>query len=186
MQPQLLTGNQQVWYLNSRQKRSAAVRHQNVIFSDFFKTQTSGGCTNIAKVLRIIFAKFSYIALLGRTLALKFLKLTQPNGRVVSVFYNGKHQVQFQKQLVGVRLFISRLETDSFVFFSSQFIFLEYADSSNQRDFFLLGSLALRICPIKSVEYAWPQTAKKNFATRAKFFFFNALLFFSARLFLVY
>ena len=53
------------------------------------------------------------------------------------------------------RLFISRLETVSFVlFFSSLFIFLEYADSSNQRDFFLLGSLALRICPIKSVEYA--------------------------------
>ena len=52
------------------------------------------------------------------------------------------------------RLFINRLETDSFVFFSSRFSFLDYAGSSNQRDFFLLGSLALRICPIKSVEYA--------------------------------
>ena len=41
-----------------------------------------------------------------------------------------------------------------FVFFSSRFIFLEYADLSIQRDFFLLGSLALRICLIKSVEYA--------------------------------
>ena len=29
------------------------------------------------------------------------------------------------------RLFISQLETDSFVFYFSRFIFLEYADSSN-------------------------------------------------------
>ena len=58
------------------------------------------------------------------------------------------------------RLFISQLETDSFVFYFSRFIFLEYVDSSNQRDFqcnfFLLESLALRKSPIKSVEYAWP------------------------------
>ena len=43
-------------------------------------------------------------------------------------------------------------------FFSSKFIFLDYADSSNQhdfqRDFLPVGSRALRICPIKSVEWA--------------------------------
>ena len=62
------------------------------------------------------------------------------------------------------RLFISRLETDSFVFFSSKIFVLKYVDSSNQWNFFLHDSLILQICPIKSVEYAWPQ---KNFATRA-------------------
>ena len=59
-----------------------------------------------------------------------------------------------QLQSLNHRLFIRKLETDSFVFFSSRFILQEYADSSNQRDLFLLGSLALRIRPIKSVEYA--------------------------------
>ena len=59
-----------------------------------------------------------------------------------------------------------------FFFSSSRFIFLEYADSSNQRDFrrnfFLFGSLALRIRPIKSSEYAWPQ--KKNSQQKPTFF----------------
>ena len=85
--------------------------------------------------------------------------------------------------LFNHRLFISRLETDRFVFFSSLFIFLEYADSSNQRDFLLLGSLALRICLIKSVENARPQKKLRN---KSKLFFFYAFLFFSSRLFLAY
>ena len=67
------------------------------------------------------------------------------------------------------RLFISRLETDCFALFSVRFIFLEYSDLSNQRNFFLHGSLALRICPIKSIEYA-TRDCKKIFATRANFF----------------
>ena len=42
-------------------------------------------------------------------------------------------------------------------YFLHGLVVLKYADSSDQHDFFLCGSLALRICPIKSVEYAWPQ-----------------------------
>ena len=79
--------------------------------------------------------------------------------------------------------FTGRLETDRFVYFLHSAFVLEYADSSNQRDIFLHGSFVLRICPVKSVEYAWPQ---KTFATRANVFssiFFSS---FSARLFLVY
>ena len=80
-------------------------------------------------------------------------------------------------------LFNSRLETDSFVlFFFTVYFPLKYADSSNQRDFFLLRSFALGICPDKSVEYVWPQ---KNFATRATFF--SLIFFFSSRVcFIVY
>ena len=37
------------------------------------------------------------------------------------------------------RPFISRLETDSWAFFSSRFIFLEYANLSNQQDFFFFS-----------------------------------------------
>ena len=50
------------------------------------------------------------------------------------------------------RLFIGKLETDRFVFFflHSSFV-LEYAESSNQRDFLPLGLLSLRIYLIKSV-----------------------------------
>ena len=44
---------------------------------------------------------------------------------------------------------ISRLEIDSFVFFLHDSLVLKYADSSNQRDFFLRGLLALGICGIK-------------------------------------
>ena len=41
------------------------------------------------------------------------------------------------------------------LFFFRQGLFvLKYADSSNQRDFFLHRSLFQRICPIKSVQYA--------------------------------
>ena len=50
-------------------------------------------------------------------------------------------------------LFLDRKLTVLSFFLCSSFV-LEYADSSNQRDFFLRGSLVLRICPIKSVEYA--------------------------------
>ena len=50
------------------------------------------------------------------------------------------------------RLFISKLETARFVFFFLHSSFVqEYADSSNQRDFFRLGLISLRIYPIKSV-----------------------------------
>ena len=48
---------------------------------------------------------------------------------------------------------ISKLETNSLSFFYGSFV-LEYAGLSNQRDFFLHGSLVLRICPTNSVEYA--------------------------------
>ena len=48
--------------------------------------------------------------------------------------------------------------------------------------FFLHGSFVLRICPIKFVEYAWPQNNLRN---KSKIFFFNAFLFFGTRLFLV-
>ena len=65
------------------------------------------------------------------------------------------------------RLFVRGMETDSVVFFSYVSFVLKHADSSNQCDFFLHGSLVLQKCPIKSVEYAWPQ---KTFATRAFFF----------------
>ena len=61
-------------------------------------------------------------------------------------------------------------------FISSRFIFLEYDDSSNQRDFFL-GSLALRICPLPNQISRISVTAKQ-LATRTNFF--------SARLFQVY
>ena len=52
------------------------------------------------------------------------------------------------------KLIISRLKTDSFDFFFHGLFALEYADSSNQCDFFLYDSLVLRLCPIKSVKYA--------------------------------
>ena len=42
-----------------------------------------------------------------------------------------------------------------FCLFFLRFFFLWYADSSNQRDFFLFGSRTLRIFPIKLVKYAW-------------------------------
>ena len=95
------------------------------------------------------------------------------------------------------RLFISRLETDSFFFFCLGSLVLKYADSSNQRDFsffsfhYILVSLytyfsfhytisnSYAICRIRA-------TAKKPSQLEHSFFFFNALLFFSARLFLVY
>ena len=76
--------------------------------------------------------------------------------------------------LLNWKLTICLFPHDSFV--------LEYAGSSNQRDFFFQGSLVLRIHPIKSVEYAWLQKLFQQELT----FFFNALLFFSACLFLVY
>ena len=67
-------------------------------------------------------------------------------------------------------LFISRLETDSavflFFFLYSSFA-LKYADSSNQRGFFIDGLLVLQICSVKSVKYAWQ---RKTFATRANDF----------------
>ena len=44
-----------------------------------------------------------------------------------------------------------------FSFFLHGSFVLKYTDSSNQRDSFLYGSLVLRICPIKSVEYACTQ-----------------------------
>ena len=50
--------------------------------------------------------------------------------------------LHFENQQISAGLasqtidFISKPETDSFVFFSSRFVFLEYADSSDQRDFF--------------------------------------------------
>ena len=70
-------------------------------------------------------------------------------------------------------------------FFSLRFVFLKYADSSDQRDFqrnfFLLGSLELRICPINQSN---PHDRKKN--SQLEQTFFSSMLFFFARLFLVY
>ena len=80
------------------------------------------------------------------------------------------------------RLFIGRLETESFVFFLHGSFVLEYSDSSNQRDFFFT---------VLSF-YEYVQSNRSNTRDREKpsqqeqTFFFNALLFFSARLFLVY
>ena len=61
------------------------------------------------------------------------------------------------------RICISRLKTDSFFFF-------------------LHDPVVLQLCPIKSVEYAWSQKTSQQEQT----FFFNAILFFSARLLLIY
>ena len=61
--------------------------------------------------------------------------------------------------------------------------FLEYANSSNQRDFFLLDSLALRIY---SNQISRIRVTAKKFRNKNQLFFFNALLFLSVRLFLVY
>ena len=78
---------------------------------------------------------------------------------------------------------ISWLETDSFFFLHGSFV-LEYADLlSNQRNFFRHGSFVLPICPIKSVEYAWPQ---KTFTTRANFLSSKLFSFLSTCLFLIY
>ena len=44
---------------------------------------------------------------------------------------------------------------------------LKYADSSDQRDFFLHGSFVLEICLIKSVEYGW---LHKNLRNKSKLF----------------
>ena len=54
---------------------------------------------------------------------------------------------------------------------------LKYADSSNQRDFFLHSSLFLRVCSIKSAN---TRDRKKNFATRANFFLLCSSLFLRA------
>ena len=74
------------------------------------------------------------------------------------------------------KVFISRQETDSFVSFFLRFICSKIADLSNQRDVFCHCALVLRICRIKSVEYAWPQ---QTFATKANFFFLQYSSFFS-------
>ena len=70
---------------------------------------------------------------------------------------------------------------DSFVFFHGSFV-LEYADSSNQRDFFFtVHSLYEYVQSNQSKA----RDRKKTFASTGTVFF-NAFLFFSARLFLVY
>ena len=60
---------------------------------------------------------------------------------------------------------------------------LKYSDSFNQSNFFLHGSLVPRICPIKSVEYAWPQ---KNLCNKSKLFSSILFSFFFTHLLLVY
>ena len=64
-------------------------------------------------------------------------------------------------------IFISRLESDSFVSFLYGWISYKNADSSNQRDFFLHGSLVLRICLIKSVK----RVTARNLRNKCKVFF---------------
>ena len=78
-----------------------------------------------------------------------------------------------------LRLFISRLETNSFCLLFHDLFVLKYAKSADQHDIFLHGSLVPPLCPTKLIEYAWPQEA---FATRASSFFQCS----SARLFLLY
>ena len=80
---------------------------------------------------------------------------------------------QYNVLLLNHRLFISRLETESFGMFFFTVHFSRICRFVQSAWIFLLGSLAQRICPIKLVEYAWPQ---KNFAPRANIF--SSILFF--------
>ena len=76
-------------------------------------------------------------------------EMNLPDFPLKSKIMNTSSGVEFHR-----RLFNSRQETDNWSLFLHGSFVLEYADSSNQRDFFLYGLLVLRICPIKSVEYA--------------------------------
>ena len=71
------------------------------------------------------------------------------------------------------RLFISRLETYSFVFFFGSFI-SPHTIRPISVTFFFQISFVRRICPIKSVEYAWPAKKLRNtqtfFSTRFSFY----------------
>ena len=74
-----------------------------------------------------------------------------------------------------------RLETENFVFFfSSQFIFLECADWPNQRDFSRFTCAKNMSNQISRI-----RVTVNKLRNKSKLFFFNALLFFSAGLFLV-
>ena len=109
------------------------------------------------------------------------LKITQNNSLQVRSSQTGKTDIKnpltfrhlrstphctVHRPWSNQRLFISWLETDSFVSFSSWFIrsrICRFVQSA----WLFYGLLVLRICSIKSVDYAWPQ---KTFATRANFF----------------
>ena len=60
--------------------------------------------------------------------------------------------VSGQRQTIN-SLFVDWKQTILSSFVHGSFV-LDYADSSDERDFFLHGLLILGICPIKSVEYA--------------------------------
>ena len=68
-------------------------------------------------------------------------------------------------------------------FFLHGLLVLKYADSSNQRHFFLRGLFALEI---RRVRLQMNTHDCKKALQQEQLFFFDALLFFSSRLFLVY
>ena len=80
------------------------------------------------------------------------------------------------------RFFSRRLETQSLVFFLHCLFVLEYADSYNLRDcFFIVYSFFEYV-----LSYQSNTRDRKTLCSKSNFFFFNALLFFSARLYLIY
>ena len=73
------------------------------------------------------------------------------------------HYFVINKYWSNLRLFISRLEIDSFSFFLHGLFVLEYADLSHQRDLF---SRFIRFTNMSNqIKYSIARDRKKNFAT---------------------
>ena len=83
---------------------------------------------------------------------------------VLMVLTGGAEFTVWQNGTIDFLLVDWKLTVFSFIFHGS--FVLEYADSFNQRDFVLHGSLVLQICPIKSTV--------KNLRNKSKFFFLQS------------